>query len=206
MKRIAMLTAALVLGAPAAAQAQTSATPSTQAQPQAQPQAQAPAQTAEQEAVEAIAKVDFLRGVWVGPASGTNPGGGRYAVTQTERIGPLLNGTVMVIEGRGYNPDGTTGFNAFAVISWDSEADRYELRSYTSGYSGTFPFTLTDDGYVWETPAGPGVMRYTAEVTETTLHEVGDFVMPGRPPMRAFEMTLTRRGDSDWPGAGAIQP
>lgn len=184
MKRILMLAAALTLTAPIAAHAQTP----------------------KQEAVAAIARLDFMRGVWVGPASGANPGGGRYAVTQTERIGPLLDGTVMVVEGRGYNPDGTTGFNAFGVISWDSETDRYEFRSYTDGHSGTFAFTLTDNGYVWEVPAGPGVMQFTADVTATTYHEVGDFVMPGQPPRRSFEMTLTRRGDSEWPAAGAIQP
>jgi hypothetical protein len=184
MKRILMLTAALALTVPGAVLAQTP----------------------KQEAAAAMARLDFMRGVWVGPASGANPGGGTYAVTQTERIGPLLDGTIMVVEGRGYNADGSTGFNAFGVISWNGENDRYEFRSYTDGHSGTFPMTVTENGYVWEVPAGPGVMRFTADVTATTYHEVGDFVMPGQPPRRSFEMTLTRRGDSDWPGAGAVTP
>ena len=155
---------------------------------------------------EAMAKLNFLHGVWVGQASGTNPDRSSYAVTQTERIGPLLGGDILVIEGRGYNPDGGTGFNAFAVVSWDEETGKYEMRSYAMGNAGTFPFALTDTGYVWEVPAGPGVMRYQADVTPTTFHEVGDFVMPGQPPHRGFEMTLTRRGDTDWPAAGAISP
>jgi hypothetical protein len=184
MKRILMLAVVLALTGPLAARAQTP----------------------KEEAAAAIARLDFMRGVWVGPASGVNPGGTRYAITQTERIGPLLDGTIMLVEGRGYDSDGTAAFNAFGVISWNGEADRYEFRSYTDGHAGTFPFTLTDNGYVWEVPAGPGVMRFTADVTGTTYHEVGDFVMPGQSPRRSFEMTLTRRGDSDWPGAGAVAP
>ena len=49
-------------------------------------------------------------------------------------------------------------------------------------------------------------MRYVADVPPMSYHQVGDFVMPGRPPMRSFEMTLTRRRDTDWPAAGAIDP
>lgn len=154
----------------------------------------------------AIAKLDFMRGVWVGPATGTNRDGGAYAITQTERIGTMLGGDVLVIEGRGYRPDGATAFNAFAVISWNAETSQYEFRSYAQGHAGTFPFTLTGTGYSWEVPAGPGVMHYVADVTPTTFHEVGDFVMPGRPPMRSFEMTLTRRGDTDWPAADPVSP
>ena len=154
----------------------------------------------------AIRKLDFMRGVWVGPASGMNPDGSRFSVTQTERIGSLLGGDIIVIEGRGYETDGSTSFNAFAVLSWNTAESKYEMRSFAEGYAGTFPFVLTDNGYAWEVPAGPGVMRFTADVSPTTYHEVGDFVMPGRPPMRSFEMTLTRRGDTDWPAAGAIDP
>jgi len=149
---------------------------------------------------EAITKLSRMQGVWVGQASGINPDQSRYSVTQTERIGPMLDGTILVIEGRGYRADGSTGFNAFAVLSYDPEASKYELRSYAQGYSGTFELKPTDNGYVWEVPAGPGVMRYT------TYHEVGDFIMPGMAPMRAFEMTLTRRGDTDWPAANPVDP
>jgi len=155
---------------------------------------------------EAVAKLAFMQGVWVGQASGTNPDGRTYAVTQTERIGPMLGGDILAIEGRGYNVDGSTGFNAFAVISWDAAANRYEMRSYANGYAGTFPFTLTDTGYVWEIPAGPGVQRFTADVTPTTYHEVGAFVMAGQPERKNFEMTLTRRGDTTWPAGDAVVP
>ena len=181
LKTLAAVAAALFIAAPALAQ-----TPNA--------------------SVEAMDKLAFMRGVWVGPASGVNRDGSRYAVTQVERIGPLLGGEVLVVEGRGYEADGSTGFNALGVVSWNAQEGRYEFRSWAQGQAGTFPFTLTDNGYVWEIPAGPGVMRYTADVSETTYHEVGEFVVPGQPGRLVFEMTLTRRGDTDWPAAGAIQP
>ena len=180
--RALMAAAILLTAAPAAAQ-------------------QNPAQTP-----EPTGRLAFMHGVWVGEAHGVNRDGTAYSVTQTERIGPMLGGDILVIEGRGYRADGTTGFNAFGVVSWNARENKYEFRTYAEGYSGTFPFEATDNGYVWETPAGPGVMRYTAEVTSTTYHEVGEFVVEGQPPRRSFEMTLTRRSDTDWPAGDPVTP
>ena len=78
--------------------------------------------------------------------------------------------------------------------------------SYAQGYQGDFVITPTADGYTWEIPAGPMTIRYTAVVNDGKWREVGDRIMPGRAPVRFFEMNLVRVGDSDWPGAGAISP
>src|SRR5688500_14982063 len=154
-----------------------------------------------------MAKLSFMRGVWAGPASGTSPTGEPFTVTQTERMGPMLGGDIIVIEGRGYNADNTTGFNAFAVVSWDARADKYEIRSYAQGYAGTFELTLTKDGYVWETPAGPGaVMRFTATVKGTSWREVGEYIAKGKPAVKSFEMNLQKVGDTDWPLGAPIKP
>jgi hypothetical protein len=146
-----------------------------------------------------MAKFDFMRGVWAGPASGINPDGSRYAVHQTERIGPMLGGDLMVIEGRGYKADGTPGFNAFGVISYDARTKKYEMRSYAMGQAGTFAITPTRDGYQWFIPAGPATIRYTATVEGGTYREIGERLVPGRKPVRIFEMNLERVGDTDWP-------
>jgi hypothetical protein len=157
--------------------------------------------------VTAMEKLSFLRGVWAGPASGTGRDGSRYTVTQTERVGPMLGGDVVVIEGRGYKADGSTGFNAFAVLSYDPSADRYELRSYAQGHAGTFELKVTPTGFVWETPAGPdAVIRYTTTVQGERWREVGAYVAQGRPPVPMFEMNLRRVGDTDWPLGTPISP
>jgi hypothetical protein len=147
----------------------------------------------------AMAKLSFMRGVWAGPAKGVDRAG-PYEVWQTERMGPMLDGDVIVVEGRGYKADGSTGFNAFGVVSWDARTGKYELRSYAQGYAGTFELTPTADGYVWEVPAGPGaVIRYTAVIKDGTWHEWGERVAANQPAAKIFDMTLKRVADTDWP-------
>ena len=148
----------------------------------------------------AIAKLDWMNGTWRGEAV-TKGRDREHRVTQTERIGNLLDGTVKVLEGKGFNADGSTGFNAFGVISFDPATNAYGFRSYAQGRAGTFPFTATASGYVWEVPAGPMTIRYTATLKDGTWNEVGDRFSPGQPPVRFFEMNLKRIGDTDWPAA-----
>ena len=155
---------------------------------------------------DAMSRFAYMDGVWRGPASTILPSGQRADVTQTERIGPFLGGSLKVIEGRGYNPDGTVGFNAFGVISYQPAQRTYTLRSYAVGYAGDFVLTPTSDGYVWNVPAGPMTIRYTATIRNGTWREVGDRIVPGKDPVRFFEMNLTRVGDTKWPDDGAISP
>jgi hypothetical protein len=119
----------------------------------------------------AMAKFGFMRGVWAGPATGSNPDGSQYAVRQTERMGPMLSGDVVVVEGR---------------------------------YAGTFEIKPTDDGYVWEIPAGPVILRYTATVKDGHWREVGERIMPGKPAVQIFEMNLTKVGDTAWPAGDPV--
>jgi hypothetical protein len=156
--------------------------------------------TATKELAAGMARLSFMRGVWRGQASGTTAEGTHYTVTQTEHMGPMLGGDIVVVEGRGYKDDGTTGFNAFAVVSYDPRKATYEIRSYAMGFAGTFELKLTDTGYIWEVPAGPSsVVRFTATVTGDTWREVGEYVAAGKPPVPDFEMNLKRIGDTDWP-------
>ena len=155
---------------------------------------------------EAMAAFAFMDGVWRGPATTVRPSGEKHAITQTERIGSLLGGTVKVIEGRGYEPDGKTTFNALGIISYSVATKTYSMRSYAMGYSGDFVVQRTSDGFTWDIPAGPVTIRYNAIVKDGTWTEVGDRIVPGEDPVRFFEMQLRRVGDSDWPGAGAIAP
>ena len=153
---------------------------------------------------EAMKTLSWMRGVWRGPAWTILPSGEKHEVTQTERMGPFLDGALVVVEGRGYNADGTVGFNAFGTISFDPAKKTYTLHSYALGYVGDFVLTPKADGYVWEIPAGPMTIRYTATVKDGAWKEVGERVAPGQAPVQFFEMNLKRVGDTDWPAAGAI--
>lgn len=155
---------------------------------------------------EALAPLATMDGVWRGTGWSLDPATrARHDVTQTERVGPLLGGSVKLIEGRGYGVDGSTVFNAFAVVSYDPVRKTYTLSSWAMGRSGDFPLTPTADGFIWTVPAGPGaVIRYTAVVRDGTWREIGDYLAEGQPPRQIFEMNLRRVGDSDWPEAGAV--
>jgi hypothetical protein len=174
------------------------------------PAAPAMAQETDQAAIAdqqaAMAKLSWMFGAWRGPASGFTRAG-PYQVTQTERIGTFLDGTLIVIEGRGYRADGGVAFNAFAVISYDPGTKRYLMRSYALGHYGDFELTLTDRGYTWEIPAGPNAkIHYTMTFKDGVWNEVGDYVAAGQPPRRIMEMNIKRIGGTDWPQAGTIAP
>jgi len=186
----ALALAAAVLVAPATASAQF---------------APSPAGTPEQRA--AIARLDFMDGEWRGTATTYAPGRPPVVLTQTERVGSLLGGSIKVIEGRGYVQDGSTQFNAMAIVGWDQRQGRHTFRSYAMGFQGDYPFEVTADGFKWETPAGPNAkIQYTARVKDGVWEEDGDYVAEGRPPVRYIELRLKRVGDTAWPAEGAVSP
>jgi len=158
---------------------------------------------AQRAALQALSSMD---GTWRGRARFKEPDGTWKDLTQTERIGPMLDSTVKVIEGRGYDAADKKVFNAFAILSWDAGRKTFNFRSYTSGFSGDYVFAATDSGFVWEIPAGPMTIRYTAAVRDGRWREVGDRIMPGQEPVRFIEMDLKRVGPSDWPAGGAVLP
>ena len=189
-KRLACLCAGLLLGALAQVAAQ--GRPDPAALLAAQREAMQPLQT--------------MNGVWRGTATMVEPSGEKRTITQTERIGPLLDGTLKVIEGRGYDGEGKLVFNSFGIVSFNPATRSFGMRSYARGFSGDFVFRPTADGFSWEIPAGGATIRYTATIKGDTFHEIGERIVPGGEPVRFFEMTLKRIGDTDWPSSGAVGP
>ena len=152
-------------------------------------------------------KLDIMKGTWVGEAKGIGRDGKPYVVRQTERVGSMLNGDVLVIEGRGYRPDGTLAFNALGTVSSDEKSGGYEMRAYAQGRSGTYRMESTPNGVIWEIPAGPQAsMRYTITIDSGVWHEVGEYLAKDQPPRQIIEMKLKRTGDTDWPAAQPVVP
>jgi len=185
MRRIILGALALIMAIPASAQQADPATIAAQK--------------------DAAGKFAWMDGTWRGTAATRGPGG-EHKVTHTERGGTMLGGTLRVIEGRSFNADGSIGFNAFAVIAYDPAKRAYDFRSYALGHAGGFVITPTADGYIWEIPAGPATIRYTATFKDKVWTEIGERIVPGQPPVQFFEMHLTRVGDTSWPDGGAMTP
>src|SRR4051812_36755006 len=155
---------------------------------------------------EAMKVFSAMDGVWRGPAWTLQPNGEKRHITQTERIGAFLAGSVKVIEGRGYTADGRVGFNALGIVSYDPVKRAYWMRSYALGHAGDFAFTPNANGaYDWEIRTGPSsAIRYSASIKDGVLREVGDRVDGDKPPLRIFEMELKRIGDTSWPASDAV--
>lgn len=154
----------------------------------------------------ALSRLAFLDGIWRGPAWTILPNGEKHMLTQTERVGPFLDGAIRVVEGRGYDAEGKLAFNAFGTISYDHPTASYRMRAYAQGNFGDFPLQVKERSFVWEIPAGPATIRYTATIGDGTWTEFGERIIPGQEPVRFHEMHLLRVGETDWPAAGAVGP
>jgi hypothetical protein len=152
-------------------------------------------------AMQALAFVD---GTWRGSAKVYLPGGAVHELVQTERVGPMLDGSIKVIEGRAYGAEGRVEFNAFAIVSFDVKSGRYRMHSHAQGGSGDFEFEPRPDGFVWRMVYGPVTIRHTAVVKDGRWSELTERLSEGQPPVKMVEMDLRRVGDTDWPAAGAV--
>ena len=108
-KTVAALAACVLLAVPAAASAQ----------------AMQPAGTAEQR--QAMQALSWMDGEWVGQATVSMGPGQTSTHPHTERIGPMLGGSIRVIEGRSVNADG---------FRWTTPARGGEMRYVTTFKDG----------------------------------------------------------------------
>lgn len=151
---------------------------------------------------EAMKPLAWMDGQWRGTAWAAGPTG-RIDLLHTERVGPMLAGSVKVIEGKSYTPDGKTdgGFNAMAVLSYNPDTRAYAMRSYAQGRAGDFPLTLTPDGWTWAT----GPVRYATVFKDGVWTERGDYTPPeGGASRQVFFMELRKVGTTGWPAEGEV--
>ncbi|WP_265563280.1 DUF1579 domain-containing protein [Sphingomicrobium arenosum] len=152
---------------------------------------------------EKMAVFDWMHGEWRGTATRFERGG-PVQMVQTERVGPMLDGAILVIEGRGYEGEtGALSFNAFGVIHYDVAAQQYRIRTNAMGRGGEFRVEPVENGFDWFIEQGPPI-RYEARLIEGQWIETGYIALPGREEARLIDMRLDRLGDTDWPMAGAV--
>jgi hypothetical protein len=183
---------------------------SAQAQAVKAPVKQAKAQTgpskrvlAQQEAMKALA---FLDGEWRGPSKLLRKDGWTPMV-QTERAGTMLDGTVRMIESRGYEADGRQSYNALAIISYDPDSKSYSMRSYSSGRSGDHPLEVTANGFAWEIQSNAQVaIRYEAVVKNGVWTQTATRVPTKGDPEKYVEFSARRIRSGSWPAGGALAP
>jgi len=120
----------------------------------------------------------------------------RVEFDQIEIIEAKANGHVVVVEGLGSNKEtGELAFQAFGIFSYDLVNEKYQFTAYqTSGYSVTVEPKLSDDQFIWGFDTGQGTVRYTADITETSWSQIGEFSPDGGTTwFPTFEMNLTKK-------------
>lgn len=150
--------------------------------------------------------VAFLDGVWIGPATMTLPDGKTLRFEQMERVGPMMNGEVRIMEGKGRDASGKSIFNAFTVFSQNADKS-IEMRSYTMGHASSRKLDVRDGkGFVWELRVDESTIRYTATVADGIWSEIGERIGPDGRSLQFFEMTLKRVSDTNWPADNPAFP
>jgi hypothetical protein len=142
---------------------------------------------------EAMKKLDFLVGRWLGDASVRRDAGQPIKLTQTEDVQLKMDGLVMLIEGTGRNANGEVAFQAFATISYDDAASVYHFRAYNDGRYLDTQLNVTPNGFVWSFPAGPAKISNTMRLNENgEWQETTQMVFGTSDPRPLVDMLLRR--------------
>ncbi len=136
-----------------------------------------------------ISQLDFMVGKWTGNGWMIGQDRQRHEFEQTEDIKFKLDGTVLLIEGKGTS-NGTVIHHALAIVTWNKENDQYHFRSYlVNGRKGEYKAELIDGKFYWYPMDN---MRYIIEINEQgQWYEKGEYNNQGN-WSQFFEMTLKK--------------
>ena len=148
----------------------------------------------------AMKKLDFLVGQWQGEGWIMFGRDDRRTFRQSETVLPKVEGNVLMIEGLGKGKIANKGkevtiHSAFAVISFDKEANVYRWRAFRAdGVSFDVIPQVTDKSVVWGfKDARAGDIRFTIKLNEKDQWvETGELSRDGKTWNQFFEMTLNR--------------
>lgn len=153
---------------------------------------------------EAMKELAFLDGEWRGSSKVLRKDGWT-ATVQTERVGTMMDGTVRMIEGKGYGADGRLGFEVLRIISFEPETQTYSMRSYQSGRIRDHELSLTGNGLAWESESSSDTtIRYEASVKNGVWTETATRVPARGEPEMYAELKVKRLRGSGWPQAGGL--
>jgi hypothetical protein len=147
--------------------------------------------------------LSFLDGEWRG-ASKTLRKAGWASMVQTERAGLMLDGTVRMIEVRGYEPDGSLSFNALRVISFDPDNKTYSMRSYQNGSVRDYELEVTATGIAWEIGGKDTTTRYETSVKNGVWSETATRAKAKGERETYLSISMKRVRAGSWPQAGAL--
>ncbi len=141
------------------------------------------------EAQQELKKIEFLVGEWSGSGWMMNQSREKMVFDQTESVNLKLNGTALLIEGKG-SSEGKVVHNALAIITMAEGIAKYDFNSFLqSNQHGTFKAELIDQVFYWYPVEN---VRYVITINEKgQWHEIGE-ANSGGTWYQFFEMTLDK--------------
>lgn len=143
--------------------------------------------------------LSFLAGHWEGSGTMTGGPGRTVSARATEHVEFKLDSAVLLIEGRGVaQRDGRDVIvhNALGVITWDSVAGRYDMRTWRAGGGTLAPdIEVSGQRITWgiDDPRA-GRIRFTVTIDSAgQWHEVGEYSRDRTQWTPFFEMRLARK-------------
>lgn len=151
------------------------------------------AQTAMSSAKE-MSKLSMLIGDWQGTGWHQRGKGERHELVQVEHVESKLDGTLLLVEGKGYMQD-SLFFNALAMFTYNSNDKNYSIESHLADGKATLATgKINEDGdFEWGFDLPHGQIRYTITLTSTTWYEYGEYSPDGNQWYKFMEMNLTKK-------------
>lgn len=154
---------------------------------------EAVAQTVTKQALDRLA---FLEGQWVGRATAIVGPGEPIVLEQHESVERRLGGSLMIIEGKGF-VKGAMEFNAFAIIEFDGKSSEYRIQSWLGTGEKVHAYLKPGDGnsFEWGFEIPQGKVRYQVHIDEYGQWvETGEFSPIGTTTWYPnFNMVLKRK-------------
>ena len=152
---------------------------------------------AQPEVDETLEPFAFMVGRWAGPAWFMTPNGERQAAYQTERVQPMLDGTILLIEGTGREggPDGEIVFQAVGILSHDADTGLYYLDAFRDGRHVRAEIISVENGAEWGFEADGRQIHNVMRLEDGRWHETGTVILGSGQSIPVVEFTLERVSD-----------
>ncbi|MBX2962732.1 MAG: DUF1579 family protein [Cyclobacteriaceae bacterium] len=154
--------------------------------------------TAPESLKQEMQKLAYMAGKWKGEASMRQQNGSMIQVNQEEDIQFKLDGTILVIEGTGRNPqDGKVSFNAIAIVSYDLQKKEFKLRSHVMNGNQTEAYfkIVEENHFEWGFEvANKAKIRYDIKLNpaDKSWIEKGEYSPDGNMWYPFIDMKLTK--------------
>jgi hypothetical protein len=143
---------------------------------------------------EAMQRLAFLAGKWIGEARLRRSATEFVELIQTEEAQYKLDGLILTIEGVGRTvSEGQPLLQAFGIVSYDDETGKYSLRAFNDGRFLETEVKLLEEGkgITWGFSLGDIKTKSVMRINERgEWTEVAEIFIGSQPPKMLLQLTV----------------